>query len=184
MGLRLRGARAADAGAVAALNLASLRDVCRGTLPDEFLDASLPPLLARRWQVALSAPRRDAPVLLALLSTTPAGFVAVQRRDTVAELTDLHVRPGYRGAGIGRKLLAGVAERMRRLGCRGAEVIDFSDNFSALRFCRALGATVGPEEPGACFGQEMLQRRCAWADLGQLVIAASSYQPTVEAAAD
>lgn len=171
MRLRLRTATAGDAPEVTALHVASWRDAYRGMLPDDFLDTGLEPEAARHWQQLLGVPRRSVVVVLAMLGAGPAGFVAMLRRDLTAHVENLHVRPGLRGAGIGRALLAHAARRMHHRGCRDVALDVFARNAGAIRFCTALGAVIGPEEPGLAFGQPVLQRRCAWPDIGLLVAA-------------
>jgi ribosomal protein S18 acetylase RimI-like enzyme len=167
--LRLRNARAADAPAIAALHLASWRDAYRGVLEDDFLDGPLAELMSRRWTEALAAPRREGLVAVAVLAGDAAGFIAILRRGAVAHVDNLHVRPGLRGAGIGRLLLGHGASRMQERGCTAAEVTVFARNDGALRFYEKLGAAIGPEETGETFGRPVLERRCAWPAIATLV---------------
>ncbi len=174
MALRVRSARPADAPAIAALHLASWRDAYRGVLDDGFLDGPLAGLLSQRWAEALAAPRREGLVAIAALAGEVAGFIAILRRGTVAYVDNLHVRPGLRGAGIGRLLLGFGASRMRERGCTAAELTVFAQNDGALRFYERLGAMTGPEQVGETFGQKVMERRCAWPDIGALVEATAT----------
>ena len=171
MGLRLRVAQAADAAAVASLHAASWRDAYRGVLDDAFLDGPLHEAMARHWQERLALPRPAEPVILAVLAGEPAGFVAVLRDGPSAQVDNLHVRPGLRGAGIGRLLLHEAASRLRRRGCTSAWLSVFARNLDGIRFYRALGGVLGPEEPGETMGQAVLERRCTWPDIGVLIAA-------------
>lgn len=172
MRLRMRTAKPGDMAEVAALHLASWRDAYRGILADEFLDGALAPLLARRWEERLSPPQRAMAVVLAALGGEAAGFVAILRRGATAHVDSLHVRPGLRGAGVGRALLGFAARRMRHRGCTAAEFEVLAANQGAIRFSATLGALIGPEEPGAAFGQAVAIRRCTWPDIGTLIAAA------------
>jgi ribosomal protein S18 acetylase RimI-like enzyme len=167
--LRLRTVRAGDAPEVTALQVASWRDAYRG-----ILDGPLEPAAAAHWQERLATPQRSLVVVLAMLGGEAAGFVAVLRRDGSARIDNLHVRPGLRGAGIGRALLGFAARRMVHRGCHAADMLVFARNTGAIRFCTALGAIVGPEQQGETFGQQVSQRRCAWSDLGALIAAVGS----------
>jgi ribosomal protein S18 acetylase RimI-like enzyme len=173
LALRLRPARPADSTAIAALHAASWRDTYRGVMSDAFLDGAIDAEMRRHWEDALSPPRRAGLVLLATTGRDLAGFVAVWRQGPLAYIDNLHVRPGFRGAGIGRLLIGAAAERMAARGCTEAALEVFAQNEAALRFYRALGAEVGPAEPGVTFGEEVLQHRCHWPDIAALAEAAS-----------
>lgn len=60
-------------------------------------------------------------------------------------LEDLYVQPAYRGAGIGRALLAHLAGLARERGCGRFEwsVLDWNER--AIRFYEGMGATVMPD---------------------------------------
>lgn len=171
MALRLRTAQAGDAAEVAALHVASWRDAYRGVLDDAFLDGAMAEAMAQHWEQRLAVPRQPGTVILATVAGELAGFVAVLRRGRTAYVDNLHVRPGLRGAGVGRVLLRHAAQRMQRRGCTEAELTVFAQNIGALRFYRALGASVGEEAPGETFGQVVVERRCAWADIAALIAA-------------
>jgi GNAT superfamily N-acetyltransferase len=171
--LKLRAAREADAATIASLHVASWRDAYRGILDDDFLDGPAETVTARHWAIALT--RRPIPgiVLLASLGTEPAGFIAARRQGMTAVVENLHVRPGLRGAGIGRRLLGAAAQRLRGRGCTGAEVGILAANIGAVRFCGALGARIGPEEPREAFGQKVAGRLCSWPEMDILIQAAA-----------
>lgn len=172
MALRLRPAQAADAAAVAALHCASWRDAYRGVLEDAFLDGPLAALMDRHWAERLALPRPAATVLIGELAGAMVGFVAVLPDGPAALVDNLHVRPGLRGAGIGRRLLGEAARRARVRGFTSAWLAVFAGNADAIRFYAALGAEIGPEQPGETFGQAVLERRCAWPDIATLIAAA------------
>ena len=98
-----------------------------------------------RWRTLLARP--DVVVLLAERDGHAVGYVSAVRQlhlwtgGDVLALDDLYVRPGARGAGVGRQLmgaLAALAAPERLLIRWGVEV----DNVSAQRFYRRLGATL------------------------------------------
>ncbi len=169
MALRLRPAREADAATVAELHLASWRDTYRGMLCDSFLDEEAPRLFPTHWSRALAQRPLPGLVMLATVTGDPAGFVALWRRAEVAYVDHLHVRPGLRGAGIGRTLLRHAAARMQQRGCRCAELEVLAGNARAIRFYEALGAEIGEEQPGETFGQQVRERRCAWPAIERLI---------------
>jgi ribosomal protein S18 acetylase RimI-like enzyme len=155
------------------LHVASWRDAYRGVLDDAFLDGPMAGLMARHWQEALAVRRRPGVVMMATAGGDPVGFAAAWREGTNAHIDNLHVRPGMRGAGIGRALLGFAAGRMQGQGCATADLSVLAGNTGAIRFYRTLGASVGPEEPGTVFGQTVAERRCSWPDIGALAAAAS-----------
>jgi GNAT superfamily N-acetyltransferase len=85
---------------------------------------------------ALIAQRGAETVGYALFFRTFSSFLA---REGVW-LEDLFVRPPYRGAGVGRALLAAVAARVRRRGGERLEWAALDWNELALGFYRGLGA--------------------------------------------
>jgi ribosomal protein S18 acetylase RimI-like enzyme len=173
MALRLRSARAQDAPAIVELHVASWRDAYRGVLDDAFLDGPMAELMARHWQDALAVRRRPGVVMMATAGGDPVGFIAAWREGTNAHVDNLHVKPGMRGAGIGRALLGFAAGRMQSQGCVTADLRVFAGNLGAIRFYRSLGGTMGPEEPGVAFGHPVTERHCTWPDIGALIAAAA-----------
>ncbi len=174
MPLRLRAARQTDAATIAALHLASWQDSYRGLLEDAFLDGEAPDAMAAHWDRALRLRPLPGVVVLALLGGDAVGFCAAWRHGRIAHVDNLHVRPGLRGAGIGRTLLREAALRLQARGCAEADLRVFAENTGALRFYRTLGAQVGPPEYGTSFGQPVSERRCAWEDIGRLIAAAAN----------
>jgi len=169
MALRLRSAKAGDAATVASLHLASWRNAYRGLLDAGFLDRTAAEVIPAHWERTLALKPLPGVVILATVSGDAAGFVAIWRRGPVALIDNLHVRPGMRGAGIGRTLLFHAARRMRHRGCSQAELLVFSANAGAIRFYGQLGAEIGEEAPGEAFGQPVKERRCVWPDIDQLI---------------
>jgi len=85
---------------------------------------------------ALIAELDGEPAGYALFYPTFSTFLAIQG----VWLEDLFVRPGHRRAGIGRALLAAVAERARERGAERLEWAALHWNELALDFYRSLGA--------------------------------------------
>ncbi len=83
----------------------------------------------------------DGCLLLARQDRQPAGCVALRRfDDDTCEMKRLHVRPVYRGRGIGKALAAEIIAEARRLGYRKMRLDSIADRMAeAVSLYRALG---------------------------------------------
>lgn len=174
MALRLRSARAADASAIAGLHVASWRDAYRDLLDPAFLAGPVEEKLGRQWQEALTQPRRPGAVILATAGREAAGFVAAWHEGGNCLIDNLHVRPGMRGAGIGRALLGFAARRLAQQGAETADLWVFAGNAGAIRFYAGLGAEIGPEVVREVFGQPVAERRASWTSIQTLIAACAA----------
>ncbi len=95
---------------------------------------------------SLFGERRVAESLLAYLGDEPAGFALFFHNFSTflgrpgLYLEDLFVRPGFRGAGVGRALLVHLARLARERGCGRLEWSVLDWNEPAKRFYESLGA--------------------------------------------
>ncbi len=107
----------------------------------------------------------DAFLLIAEDDGRPAAYALVTVADAddtnvtgarYAELRTLSVLPSHRGAGLGRRMMAGVYGELRRLGIRELEIGVVAGNEGAIRFYEREGfrpwvvhylGTV-PDDPG------------------------------------
>ncbi len=95
---------------------------------------------------ALFGDRPVAEAVVAMVEEKPAGFALfyptystiLGRRGM--HLEDLYVSAEHRGSGVGRALLAHLAEIASRTGCGRMEWWVLRSNSSAIRFYRRLGA--------------------------------------------
>ena len=105
----LRHARPDDAEAIAALHVESWRSAYRGLVPDEFLGDALDGERLQAWRDRFAAPdphRRFT--LVAASGDRLVGFTCVLADAEPSHgplLDNLHVKPGWRGRGIGARLL-------------------------------------------------------------------------------
>jgi ribosomal protein S18 acetylase RimI-like enzyme len=98
----------------------------------------------------------DHHLLVAYLDGDPVGMVSgveLTHPDKGAEmfLYELGVAEGFRGRGIGRRLVAALADLAREAGCYGMWVLTDDENTAALAAYRAAGGTPDP-----------LQRMLTW----------------------
>jgi ribosomal protein S18 acetylase RimI-like enzyme len=144
MTIEIRPATEADASAIADLHQRSWRSAYRGLLPDSYLDGRAGDELAARWRTTFT---EDEPRRVILVAMTPdgiAGFVAAWPKSPDKALIDnLHVAPGQRGGGIGRRLMGRAAAELRLLGFRAAFLEVIEGNHDARAFYRRLGAVEG-----------------------------------------
>lgn len=144
MTIEIRPATETDAPAIAELHQRSWRSAYRGLLPDSYLDGTAGDQLAAHWATAF---HRDEPrrvILVALAPDGIAGFVAAWPKGPDTALIDnLHVAPGQRGGGLGRRLMGRAAAELRRLGFRAVFLEVIEGNHDARGFYRRLGGVEG-----------------------------------------
>ena len=108
-GYLLRHARTSDAAAIAALHAESWRSAYPGLVPDEILGDALDAERLQAWQARLAAPdSHRRMILMAVAGDCLAGFTCVLADAEPSHgplLDNLHVRPGWRGRGIGARLV-------------------------------------------------------------------------------
>jgi ribosomal protein S18 acetylase RimI-like enzyme len=93
----------------------------------------------------------DHHLLIAYVDGEPAGMVSgveLTHPDKGAEmfLYELGVDEAHRGRGIGRGLVAALADLARDSGCYGMWVLTDDDNAAALATYRAAGGTPDPPQ--------------------------------------
>ena len=163
-----------DAATVADLHTTSWRSAYRGMLRDEYLDGDIATERRQVWAARLASPAHANYGFLAEADAGPVGFVYLLGGDdaTWGTLVDnLHVVPGMKGRGIGRRLLAAAAhETLRRCPTDGVYLYVFEKNHAARRFYASIGGREverGTVEPPG--GGSQIHWRVAWDDAGQLL---------------
>jgi ribosomal protein S18 acetylase RimI-like enzyme len=172
MTIEIRPATAEDAAAIADLHQRSWRSAYRGLLPDSYLDGPAGDRLAAQWSTAFG---RDEPRRVILVAMAPdgiAGFVAAWPKAPEKALIDnLHVAPGRRGGGLGRRLLGEAAAELRRQGFRAAFLEVIEGNHGARGFYRRLGGREGELFVEPIGGHPTPLVPVTWDDLAALEIA-------------
>ena len=166
-GIVLRPMQADDADAVAALHVASWRHAYRGVFTDRYLDHEADAERRQAWQSRLADPGTAWGLVAEDAARRLLGFAYVMpAHDPVwgDYVDNLHVAPDLKGGGIGRRLMQGVAERLRRDGSGRALFLWVLDaNTAARGFYERLGAEVRDlqlSDPLA--GQQHPVWRCVW----------------------
>src|SRR4051812_22809657 len=143
--MKLRLATPDDAAKIAAIELDNYRRVYRGHIPDSWLDLQTIEKYVPWWRERLLHPVADAAVLLALDdASNVVGFGRSGRDrhgpdDGAGEFQKLYVAHDAQRSGIGRFLLAAMAQRLQQAGYRHARVWVLTSNQPACRFYERLG---------------------------------------------
>jgi GNAT superfamily N-acetyltransferase len=144
--LVLRPMRADDIEVVAGLHVASWRTAYRGIFTDTYLDTVAEAERRTHWTRRLAAPVATHTGVVAERDGVAVGFCCLiadadPARGTL--LDNLHVVDRARGAGLGRRLLARVAEEIAaRHWPGGLHLWVFDANTGARRFYERHGAQV------------------------------------------
>lgn len=140
-----------DAPAIAALHTESWRTAYRGLVPDAFLDGPVIDERLQHWSSRMAHDDEGPRLVLKVVQgSTMVGFVCAVRDADPAWgplLDNLHVKPGFKGAGIGRALL-GEARRWTARVAPGQpmHLWVIEDNISARAFYDRVGGVVAERQ--------------------------------------
>ncbi|PWC33260.1 GNAT family N-acetyltransferase [Azospirillum sp. TSO35-2] len=175
----IREARATDAAAMARVHVQSWRSTYPGMIPNPFLVALSEPAAAQRWAAIAEA---RAPGQGAFVAVDVAGALAPPgtvvgiasfgtRRVAVeghtGEFHALYLLDDAKGYGIGRRLMAAMADRFLAAGIRSAAVWCLRDNPSRW-FYERLGGLRVAERPIRFAGSDLVEIAYGWRDLTPL----------------
>jgi ribosomal protein S18 acetylase RimI-like enzyme len=149
----IRRARPGDAAGIAAVHVAAWREAYAGLVPARMLGAFSVAGRTRRWHGILSAPdpSLESAVFVAVARDREiVGFGSCGRQPVAALLADgfagefsaLYLLAAHQRQGIGRRLLALMAQDLLARDLGGAALWVLRDNAPARRFYEALGANV------------------------------------------
>jgi len=91
------------------------------------------------------------------------------RYDVDAELSAAYVRREFQRGGVGRRMVAAVADAQREHGARGLIVWVIAGNKGARAFYEGLGATLLVEQPFEWDGMPLVEAGYAFTDLDALL---------------
>ena len=174
-GVVLRPATVRDAAAIAAVRVASWRATYRGMMPDDYLDDMDVGDSTELWAKVLStAPSKLVAVYVAESDAGVVGFasgnlLAEKKFGLDAELGAVYLMPHVQRAGIGRRLVAAVANTLMSRDATGLVVWVIAGNKPAREFYKQLDATLLVEQPFEWDGLDMLEAGYGWRDLPALV---------------
>lgn len=142
-------AGAGDAEAIAALHAESWRNAYRSLVPDEFLDHRVVEERRAFWRARLATEDETRLLLKATADSLLIGFVCALR-DADPEwgplLDNLHVKPGFKGRGVGRALLSAARAWSAAVAPgRPMHLWVIEDNLDARRFYDRAGGGVAEQ---------------------------------------
>jgi ribosomal protein S18 acetylase RimI-like enzyme len=163
----IREATATDALDVARIHASSWRSAYRGLLSDRYLAHDVDTDRANVWRQRFAElTRDDFRVFIAEDDNRAVGFACVflEKPSRTALLDNLHVVPERQGRGIGRQLMAAVAEWVaQREPDATLYLFVFEKNVAARGFYRKLGGVeASVEEHETADGLRHPVVRCVW----------------------
>jgi GNAT superfamily N-acetyltransferase len=166
----LRLARPFDAGAIAALHTESWRASYRGLVPDAFLGDALDGDRLQAWRDRFASPDPERRLIVtAVAGDRLVGFTCVLADAEPAHgplLDNLHVKPGWRGRGIGARLLHESREWVRRVAPgQPMHLWVIEGNAEARGFYRSQGGIEGGRRINRMAGIEVPAVRYTWPPL-------------------
>lgn len=177
--IAIREARAADAAGMARVHVQSWRSTYPGLIPDPFLVNLSEPAAAARWRsvVGTRGPGQGSFVAIDMTGAVASAGSVVgiasfgARRGTMddygGEFYALYLLDEAKGLGVGRRLMAAMAERLLAAGIRSAVVWCLRDNPSRW-FYERLGGLRVAERPIRFAGAPLVEIAYGWHDLAPL----------------
>jgi GNAT superfamily N-acetyltransferase len=149
----VRSALPSDGPGMGAVHVDAHRAGYRGSIPDEHLDSLDPALRGRWWVRALEDGGGQGRCVTSdgvstalvveedgrIVGIASVGPVRPEHREGVGELWMLNIAPEAWGRGLGRLLLEGATEELRRRGCSEAVLWVVERNRRARRFYERAG---------------------------------------------
>jgi|SRR5450631_907888 ribosomal protein S18 acetylase RimI-like enzyme len=169
--MTLRLAQVADEPAVARLHADSWRTAYRGILRDDFLDGAVVANRRELWSTRFSEINRADQLILVSEERGEIQAFACAYLDADPEwgtlVDNLHVVPGLKGKGLGRQLMAAVAEDVRRHALNAVlHLWVYEQNDQARRFYERLGGLVSTSvAESAPDGSRVNVLRYGWREL-------------------
>lgn len=157
--ITVRGARASDAEAIAAVHDASWRDAYRGIIPGRELERMVAHRGPKWW---LTAIRRGSRLSVLDFHDAIGGYASYGRNRVPSlpfegEIFELYLAPEFQGLGFGRRLFHAARRDLADHGYRSLLVWALSDNERAVSFYAKLGGRI-VRRAEERFGQDLRGR--------------------------
>ena len=165
----VRPGAADDLSAIAALHAESWRSAYRGLVPDDVLGDGLDAERLQFWRDRFASPHPDRRAVFAATSDEAlVGFACVLADADPLHgplLDNLHVKPGWRGHGIGARLLHEARSWSRAIAPgQPMHLWVLDGNLAARRFYRGQGGIEGDRRVEHRGGMDIVSLRCTWRD--------------------
>lgn len=166
----IRTATPADAAGIAAVHVETWRSTYPGILPDRYLVGLSVQEHTKRWRGLLASPApRGRRTFIAHSNGAVIGFASCGPQRTglqgyVGEFYAVYLLDQRQGQGIGRRMLAAMAQELLGQGVRSALVWVLRDNPSRF-FYERLGGTLLAEQPINFAGSRLCELAYGWSDL-------------------
>lgn len=174
MTIRIRGARPADAGAMARVHVDSWRTAYDGIVPADYL-AGLSYASRESWWEQVLATER--PGVMNFVAETGRGDIvglagAGPEREANptyrAELYVIYLLAEYQRQGLGRRLFATVVQGLLRGGFNSLLVWVLKDNLGACLFYESVGGKQVGCKTITIGGADLVEVSYGWRDIGDL----------------
>ena len=179
----IRQALPGDADAIGSIWLEAWRTGYRGVVPDEAIARRTDEEAETYWRTALADPDRASLVVVAEAPTdgvvgfAQAGPPEPEVPGYDCELWKLYIREAYHRRGIGRQLMAAMADRLAASGMRSLLLRAFVGT-AAPGFYERLGGRCLGTEPYEILGAQAQTVLYGWPDLSPLRDAAAAAPST------
>jgi GNAT superfamily N-acetyltransferase len=180
---RLRRADLEDARSIAEINATAWRETYAGLMPAEALANIDLDDWTRRWLERIGSSEGDQAVFVALEDEVPVGFARCSRQSSPklvplgfdGDIASIYLLRRVQGRGLGRRLVARLAEHLMSIGCASAAVWVLRHAAKARGFYEALGAApLGVEGVWEVAGAVLPDLAYGWRDLRILAEAAGA----------
>ena len=142
--ITIRGAKASDAEAIAAVHDASWRDAYRGIIPGRELERMVARRGPRWWRTAIL---RGTRLCVLDFDDTIAGYASYGRNRVPSlpfggEIFEIYLAPEFQGLGFGKRLFKAARRDLADHGYMSVLVWALADNDRALGFYERLGGRI------------------------------------------
>jgi ribosomal protein S18 acetylase RimI-like enzyme len=142
--ITIRGAKASDAEAIAAVHDASWRDAYRGIIPGRELERMVARRGPRWWRTAIV---RGTRLCVLDFDDTIGGYATYGRNRVPSlpfggEIFEIYLAPEFQGLGFGKRLFKAARRDLAEHGYMSVLVWALADNERALAFYERLGGRI------------------------------------------